>query len=448
MTISYPNTPGVKIKEVSTLPPSIVQVSTSIPAFFGYTEKGEINTGIRINSLKEYEDHFGGAYQYKIEITESMTNPPSGLGTFFFYEALRAYFMNGGGSCYIISLGHFSGSSPITEASLGDFIGNNQLGGIYELEKLDEPTLVVCPEAVQLNIDEYGTLAKTILSICANMKDRFALLDAPKEANLLDNNSSKGLAAYRTSLGTTNLSYGASYFPNVETIMTYTFDDDSTYAGTSISALKDTGSENYLEASKLMKSWPVILPSSVFMAGICANVDQNKGVWNAPANISLIGAIKPVAGITSGQQEKLNVDADGGKSINAIRSFSGKGTMVWGARTLAGNNNEWRYISVRRFFITVEESIGKACDQFVFAPNDANTWVTLSSMISSYLQGLWRSGALMGAVPEEAFFVNIGLGKTMSKQDILEGIMRVEVGLATVRPAEFIILSFTHKVGK
>ena len=145
-------------------------------------------------------------------------------------------------------------------------------------------------------------------------------------------------------------------------------------------------------------------------------------------------------------QDGLNVDAGSGKSINAIRSFTGKGTLVWGARTLAGNDNEWRYVSVRRFFNMVEESVKKATAQFVFEPNDANTWVKVRAMIENFLILQWRAGALAGAKPDDAFYVRVGLGQTMTAEDILNGYMHIEIGLAVVRPAEFIVLKFSHKL--
>lgn len=149
--------------------------------------------------------------------------------------------------------------------------------------------------------------------------------------------------------------------------------------------------------------------------------------------------------ITHEQQEDLNIHTSG-KSINAIRPFAGKGILVWGARTLAGNDNEWRYIPVRRFFNMAEESIKKATEQFVFEPNDKNTWVKVRAMIENFLTLQWRAGALSGAKPEQAFFVRVGLGETMTAQDILEGRMNIEIGMAVVRPAEFIILKFSHKM--
>ena len=189
-----------------------------------------------------------------------------------------------------------------------------------------------------------------------------------------------------------------------------------------------------------------LCPPSGAIAGIYALVDNQRGVWKAPANVSLNGVIAPAASFTTSETDALNVDVTAGKSINAIRAFVGKGTLVWGARTLAGNDNEWRYVSVRRFFNMVEESIKKSTYFAVFEPNDANTWVKVRGMIENYLTQKWREGALAGATTKDAFFVRCGLGVTMSAQDILEGRMNVEIGMAVVRPAEFIILKFSHKL--
>ncbi len=145
-------------------------------------------------------------------------------------------------------------------------------------------------------------------------------------------------------------------------------------------------------------------------------------------------------------QYQLNVDPVSGKYINAIRWFTGKGNLVWGARTLAGNDNEWRYISILRLFNMVEESCQKGIRAFAFEPNDAITWTRVQAMIENFLVGLWRQGALQGAKPEHAFFVAIGLGKTMTVLDVEEGRMITEIGLAAVRPAEFIIIRFTQQM--
>lgn len=194
-----------------------------------------------------------------------------------------------------------------------------------------------------------------------------------------------------------------------------------------------------------VKDYMRTLPPSAAIAGIYASVDRLRGVWKAPANTSLNSVIGPVVKIDSRDQENLNVHSTG-KSVNAIRAFIGQGTLVWGARTLAGNDNEWRYVPVRRFFIMVEESTKKATEPFVFEPNDANTWVKVRAMVENFLILQWRTGALHGAKPEDAFFVRVGLGETMTELDILEGRMIVEIGMAVVRPAEFIILRFSHKM--
>jgi len=208
--------------------------------------------------------------------------------------------------------------------------------------------------------------------------------------------------------------------------------------------LIDNAAYNTVKAE--INAMPMVLPPSSAMAGIYARVDTNRGVWKAPANVSLNYVVKPTLQVSHDDQQSLNVDVVAGKSINAIRTFVGKGNLVWGARTLAGNDNEWRYISVRRFFNMAEESIKKATEQFVFEPNDKNTWIRVKAMIDNFLTQQWRSGALAGPTPEKAFYVNIGLGETMTAQDILEGNMIIEIGMAVVRPAEFIILKFSHKM--
>ena len=190
------------------------------------------------------------------------------------------------------------------------------------------------------------------------------------------------------------------------------------------------------------------MPPSGAVAGVYAATDRTRGVWKAPANISLANVISPSVIFSKSELDNLNVDAVAGKSINAIRSFLGKGTLIYGARTLAGNDNEWRYISVRRFFNMVEESTKNATEAFVFEPNDANTWVKVQGMIENFLSTLWRQGALQGIKPEHAFYVAVGLGRTMTALDILEGRMIVEIGMAVVRPAEFIILRFSHKMAE
>jgi phage tail sheath protein FI len=190
-----------------------------------------------------------------------------------------------------------------------------------------------------------------------------------------------------------------------------------------------------------------LLPPAAAMAGVYTMVDNNRGVWKAPANVSLASVISPAVNITHDEQEDLNVTT-AGKSINAIRSFIGEGTLVWGARTLDGNSLDWRYINVRRTMIMLEESLRLATKAYVFEPNVSGTWVTIKSMASNFLTGIWKRGGLAGASPEDAFSVHVGLGETMTSEDILEGILRVTILVALSRPAEFIEITFQQQMQK
>ena len=203
-------------------------------------------------------------------------------------------------------------------------------------------------------------------------------------------------------------------------------------------------SELYQEVTGGIARRPNLLPPSSIMVGRYTMVDDIRGVWKAPANISINSVSGPTVNISDTDQAELNVTVMG-KSINAIRPFVGEGTLVWGARTLDGNSLDWRYINVRRTMIMIEESIKLAAKAYVFEPNTANTWVTVRGMISNFLTSVWKAGGLAGAVPEDAFSVHIGLGETMTPNDILEGIMKVTVLLAPTRPAEFIEITFQQQ---
>ena len=216
--------------------------------------------------------------------------------------------------------------------------------------------------------------------------------------------------------------------------------------GRKLSDVAAVDNSTYNKILTAIGNLPLELPPSSAIAGVYARVDKDRGVWKAPANVGLNYVTNLSVKITNESQESLNVDTTAGKSINAIRAFTGKGILVWGARTLAGNDNEWRYVPVRRFFNMVEESVKKATSQFVFEPNDANTWVKVRAMIENFLILQWRAGALAGAKPEQAFYVRVGLGQTMTAEDILNGYMHIEIGMAVVRPAEFIVLKFSHKL--
>lgn len=200
---------------------------------------------------------------------------------------------------------------------------------------------------------------------------------------------------------------------------------------------------NYIAIKAAIEKNRSEIPSQGAIAGIYCSNDRERGVWKSPANIAVQGIEKPMVEVSNSQQDDLNVDATSGKSINVIRTFTGKGLLVWGARTLDGNSNEWRYISVRRFFNYAEESIAKSLQDFVFEPNNSLTWVKIKAMITSFLVNQWQSGALVGTKMNDAFFVKIG-EETTTPADINNGIINIQIGLAVARPAEFIIIEFNH----
>lgn len=188
-----------------------------------------------------------------------------------------------------------------------------------------------------------------------------------------------------------------------------------------------------------------LLPPSGIMAGIYSMVDNNVGVFQSPANVSVGSVVKPAVDLTNEEQEDLNIPLNG-KAVNAIRTFPGKGVLVWGARTLDGNSQDWRYISVRRTVIFLEQSIKYAAEPYVFEPNTATTWANLKALITNFLTNVWQQGVLAGATAEDAFSVDIGLGVTMIPVDISDGIMRLTVKLAVTRPAEFIVITFQQQM--
>ncbi|PMY29144.1 phage tail sheath family protein [Pseudomonas sp. GW456-L14] len=194
----------------------------------------------------------------------------------------------------------------------------------------------------------------------------------------------------------------------------------------------------------LTADWATVdIPPSGAIAGIYCSVDRSRGVWKAPANVVLQGGVKPKYKVTDDLQATYN----NGKAINMIREFPNTGTTVWGARTLE-DSDKWRYVPVRRLFNSVERDIKNAMSFAMFEPNSQPTWERVRSAINNYLYRLWQQGGLAGTKQEEAYFIQIGEGVTMTDDDIKQGKMIIKIGLAAVRPAEFIILQFSQSVGE
>jgi len=182
------------------------------------------------------------------------------------------------------------------------------------------------------------------------------------------------------------------------------------------------------------------VPPSAIAAAAIAQTDRERGVWKAPANQTVNG-ITPMFAVSDDFQGQYNND----KALNMIRTFPSLGTVVWGARTLEDNDN-WRYIPVRRLFNAVERDIQKNLNKLVFEPNSQPTWQRVRAAIDSYLHNLWQQGALAGNTPTDAWFVQVGKGLTMTEDEINQGKMIIKIGLAAVRPAEFIILQFSQDI--
>lgn len=457
-------TPGVYIEEIPKLPPSIASVETAIPAFIGYTEKCQLkepndllNKPRRISSMLEYEQYFGGPQpETTIQVTIDVTQPGKvdvqgkvlAPSKYLMYYSLQLFFINGGGDCYIVSVGDYS-TNVIDMATLQ--------GGLEEVAKVNEVTLLLFPDGLNMSsAGNYYALHKEAMDQAADLKDRFVVMDVWVNPGDI---AFDPIAEFRNAdFGDIDVKkYGAIYYPRLYTRLDYQYDQtgntvtiigkgDGTLNGT-MAELKSKNNALFFAVKGAITDIELLLPASSAVVGKYAEVDGTRGVWKAPANVGIDYAIRPEIIISNKQQENLNVDVQDGKSVNVIRSFPGRGpAIIWGARTLAGNDNEWRYIPVRRFFNMVEESVKNATNDFVFEPNDRNTWLRVKSMIENYLTQQWKAGALMGTTTREAFFVKVGLNETMTELDIWEGRMIVEIGMAVVRPAEFIILRFMHKM--
>jgi len=261
-----------------------------------------------------------------------------------------------------------------------------QRKGLAGLAEIDDISLVYTPNATAVT-----GLPEALITHCESLKDRFAIFDAPSGSPAANLNP-------RSSLET---KYAAYYYPWLKVVD------------------PDTG---------LLRT----VPPGGHMAGIYARTDTERGVHKAPANETVRGAIDLEFQITKQEQDILNP-----RGVNVIRAFPGRGIRVWGARTLS-SDPLWKYVNVRRLFNFLEESIDEGTQWVVFEPNDEKLWARVRRTITEFLTRVWRDGALMGSKPEEAFFVKVDRS-TMTQDDIDNGRLVVLIGVAPVKPAEFVV---------
>ncbi|MFT4925147.1 MAG: phage tail sheath protein FI [Phenylobacterium sp.] len=418
------------------------------------------------------------------------------------YNSIRLFYQNSGGPCYIVSVGDYT--KKIAGADLS-------AGITPLIKEQEPTILVIPESVTLVQADCQSVQQAMLTHCGGVMKNRFAILDVLDGSKSLEEVNKESppvncIDALRNYIGTNYMAYGSAYYPWLNTSVVqpaevaYANLDEAglTALDTAIKAelipppaepadgktappptdaekqredqitklladmtAKDrTSVEQSITHNSLLtisglyqmtmnelQSSLNLLPPGAAMAGVYTMVDNQIGVWKAPANVSLNSVISPAVDISFEQQQDLNVPIDG-KAVNAIRAFIGEGVLVWGARTLDGNSLDWRYINVRRTMIMLEESIRLASKAYVFEPNTASTWVTMKSMIGNFLNGVWKQGGLVGTTAAEAYSVDIGLGTTMDSEDILNGILKVSVLVAVSRPAEFIEITFQQQMQK
>ncbi|MBD2867593.1 phage tail sheath family protein [Paenibacillus arenilitoris] len=294
-----------------------------------------------------------------------------------------------------------SGGSDGTKESLsaGDFIGEDfgpgKRTGIQSFIDNDVVSIMAIPGVTDPNVQ------LSLVAHCENLGSRFAILDLPREATKVQD-----VLAHRDLFDS---SYCALYNP-------------------------------WLQVFDPLDKRNIFIPPSGTIAGIYSRSDTTRGVQKAPANETLRGVVGLDVQYNNGEQDILNP-----AGVNLIRAFTGQGIRVWGARTCS-SNSLWKYINVRRLFIFLEGSIKNGSNWVVFEPNTEQLWARVQRTIDAFLTRVWRDGALAGTSPSEAFYIDIGRS-TMTQDDIDNGRLICVIGVAPVKPAEFVVFRITQKTG-
>lgn len=494
--------PGVFIQENDAFPVAIAGVATAVPAFIGSTETADVDgrpvtlVPTRIGSLADYTRIFGGAYKMLFKVQEEIGGAADFASAgrsyaliperkFNLCDSIRLFYANGGADCYIVSAGSYADDLAQRAAALQ--------AGLAAVHDLAGPTMLAIPEATLLDLQDYRALHEAMLQQCYDKQDRVALLDVigtDRSFPLGDQQAANAYLHGRTvefrqdlAIAPDALQFGIAYAPFLETSVVdtseFSFDNFDSTSQPAVTAVLESEIDLYypspdptgqsLKADlreiwradpsarmalgrKLAAQIPLLpkifatmatrrgtLPPSPAIAGVYTQNDLRYGVWKAPANVGLLAVTAPTLPINDAMLPDLDMPPDG-MAVNPIRYFAGQGTVVWGAHTLDGNSSDWRYVPVRRALIYIEQSLRGALAGFAFEPNTGPTWVAVTAMVDTFLLGLWQQGDLIGDTPSAAFWVRCGLNSTMTPQDLLDGRLNVEIGLAPVRPAEFIVL--------
>jgi phage tail sheath protein FI len=289
---------------------------------------------------------------------------------------------------------HLAGGTDGSAIALRDYQGTTTLGartGLAAFEEVDEIAIVAIPDEHSI-----AGLTSELIDHCERLRDRFAVTAV-----------AQGTTDYANLRPPRDTRYAAVYYPWIRII-------------------------------DPVSGAPKLLPPTGHVMGIYARSDTERGVHKAPANEVVRGAIDVEFVVAKGEQDILNP-----RGINVIRVFPGRGIRVWGARTMS-SDGAWKYVNVRRLFLFLEESIDEGTQYAVFEPNDVSLWERLRGSVTAFLTTQWRAGMLQGRTPDEAFFVKIGLGETMTQDDIDNGRVIMLIGIAPVKPAEFVIFRITQ----
>jgi hypothetical protein len=401
--------PGVYTQDVVIRPgPGLL---TGVPGFIGFLDPRGRGDVLFQRPAASGQGAAPGLYkpvalQRRDEFTTLFESGPSGYLT----DVITAFFMNGGARCYVVFAEHNEQAVAEVEKALD------------ALAPLDDLDLVAVPDVQALRLPDGGvdfdTITRTqraLLDHCARQGDRFAILDA------MPARTPEGVVEQRDALtrGAAEPVNGALYYPwlKVSQSMPGVVAADTSRAG----AVKLT-------------------PPCGHVAGVYARSDARTGVHKAPANEELMGVVDLETPVTDEIQGGLNP-----VGVNCLRAFPGRGIRVWGARTLS-NDPQWRYVNVRRLFLTLARWIEANMGWAALEPNTPGLWVRIRRELSAYLSELWRSGALSGGTAAEAFYVKCD-AETNPPEAREAGQVFTEVGLATSAPAEFVVVRVTHRIG-